>query len=209
MGCHFLRQGIFLTQESNLPGRWILYHWATREVQNVLYVVPSFPQTMESSEGCELLQGSHPILGICASQSPAPDLAQGSYLIKVCGLEWMIQKCEQRLECGSLQDVCLLNCCFLMFWISYLPKFFFFFFNSHGILDGSDNKESACNLGNMGSIPGSGRSPGERKGYPLQYSCLENSIDRGDWWTNSMGLQRAGHNWVTNTHVNLCFYLLF
>ena len=126
MGCHFLRQGIFLTQESNLPGRWILYHWATREVQNVLYVVPSFPQTMESSEGCELLQGSHPILGICASQSPAPDLVQGSYLIKVCGLEWMIQKCEQRLECGSLQDVCLLNCCFLMFCISYLPRFFFF-----------------------------------------------------------------------------------
>ena len=135
---------------------------------------------MESSEGCKLLQGSHPVLGICASQTPAPDLAQGSYLVKICGLEWMIQKCEQRLERGSLQDVCLLKCCFLMFWISYLRTFFFFNWgNSHGIPGGSDNKESACNSGDMSSVPGSGRSPGEGEGYPLQYSCLENSLDRG------------------------------
>ena len=46
---------------------------------------------------------------------------------------------------------------------------------------GSDSKESACNAGDMGSIPGSGRSPGEGNGYPLQYSCLENSMDRGAW----------------------------
>ena len=39
-----------------------------------------------------------------------------------------------------------------------------------------------------GSISGSGRSPGEENGYPLQYSCLENSMDRGDWQANSMGL---------------------
>ena len=42
---------------------------------------------------------------------------------------------------------------------------------------GSAGKESACNAGDLGSIPGSGRSPGEGKGYPLQYSGLENSID--------------------------------
>ena len=42
---------------------------------------------------------------------------------------------------------------------------------------GSADKESACNVGDLGSIPGLGRSPGERKGYPLQYSGLENSID--------------------------------
>ena len=50
---------------------------------------------------------------------------------------------------------------------------------------GSDGKESACNAedtGDQGSIPGSGRSPRELNGNPLQYSCLENSMDRGAWW---------------------------
>ena len=42
---------------------------------------------------------------------------------------------------------------------------------------GSSGKESSCNAGDMGSIPGLGRSPGEEKGYPLQYSGLENSMD--------------------------------
>ena len=46
---------------------------------------------------------------------------------------------------------------------------------------GSDSKESACNAGDPGSIPGSGRSPGEENGKPLQYSCLENPMDRGAW----------------------------
>ena len=48
---------------------------------------------------------------------------------------------------------------------------------------GSGGKESACNAGDQGLIPGSRRSPGEGNGYPLQYSCLENSMDRGAWWT--------------------------
>ena len=46
-----------------------------------------------------------------------------------------------------------------------------------GFPDSSVGKESACNLGDLGSIPGLGRSPGERKGYPLQYSGLKNSMD--------------------------------
>ena len=46
---------------------------------------------------------------------------------------------------------------------------------------GSDGKESACNSGDPGSIHGLRRSPGEGNGYPLQYSCLENSMDRGAW----------------------------
>ena len=45
----------------------------------------------------------------------------------------------------------------------------------------SDSKESACNVGDLGLIPGSGRAPGEGNGYPLQDSCLENSMDRGAW----------------------------
>ena len=51
-----------------------------------------------------------------------------------------------------------------------------------GFPGGSDGKLSACNAGDLGSIPGSGRSPGEGNGNPLQYSCLENSMDRGVWW---------------------------
>ena len=46
-----------------------------------------------------------------------------------------------------------------------------------------ESKESACNAGDMGSIPESGRSPGEGNGYPLQYSCLENSMNGGAWGT--------------------------
>ena len=50
-----------------------------------------------------------------------------------------------------------------------------------GFLGGSGGEESACNTGDPDSIPGSGRSPGEGKGNPLQYSCLENPVDRGAW----------------------------
>ena len=50
---------------------------------------------------------------------------------------------------------------------------------------GSAGKESACNMGDLGSIPGLGRSFGEGNDYSLQYSCLENSMDRGNWEANS------------------------
>ena len=55
-------------------------------------------------------------------------------------------------------------------------------------------KESACNAGDSGSIPGSGRSPEEGHVYPLQYSCLENSMDRRAWWATVCGLQGVGQN---------------
>ena len=50
-----------------------------------------------------------------------------------------------------------------------------------GFPGGSDGKESTCSVGDPGSIPGSGRSPGEGNGNPLQYSCLENPMIRGAW----------------------------
>ena len=50
-----------------------------------------------------------------------------------------------------------------------------------GFPDRSVGKESACNAGDPGSVPGLGRSPGEGNGNPLQYSCLENPMDRGAW----------------------------
>ena len=63
-----------------------------------------------------------------------------------------------------------------------------------GIPGGSDGKESACTAGDLGLNPRSGRSPGERNGYSLQYSGLDNSTDEEPGGLQSMGLQREGHN---------------
>ena len=60
-----------------------------------------------------------------------------------------------------------------------------------GFPGGSDGKESACNVGDLGSIPGLGRSPGEGIGNPLQYSCLENSMDRGDGKATGHGVAES------------------
>ena len=51
-----------------------------------------------------------------------------------------------------------------------------------------DSKESACNAGDLSSVPGLGGSPGEGNGCPLQYSCLENPMDRGAWWVTVHGV---------------------
>ena len=56
---------------------------------------------------------------------------------------------------------------------------------------GSDNKEYACNAGDMGSIPASGRLPGEGNGYPLQYSYLENPMSRGAWRSPVQGVAKS------------------
>ena len=55
----------------------------------------------------------------------------------------------------------------------------------------SEVKASACNAGDLGSIPGSGRSPGEGNGNPLQYSCLENPMDGGAWWATVHGVAKS------------------
>ena len=55
----------------------------------------------------------------------------------------------------------------------------------------SDGKESACNAGDQGSIPGSRRSPGEGNDYPFQYSCLENFMNRETWWTTVPGITKS------------------
>jgi len=60
-----------------------------------------------------------------------------------------------------------------------------------GFPGGSDSQDSSCNAGNPGLILGSGRSPGEGNGYPLQYSCLENSKDRGVWQATVHGVTKS------------------
>ena len=66
-----------------------------------------------------------------------------------------------------------------------------------GFLDGSDSKESACDAGDLGLIFGSGRSPGEGNGNSLQYSCLENSTDRGPWWATVHGVAKS-QTWLSD-----------
>jgi len=62
-----------------------------------------------------------------------------------------------------------------------------------GFSDGSDGKESACSAGDPSLIPGLGRSPGEGNGNPLQYSCLENPMDRGAWRATVHGVTELRH----------------
>ena len=60
-----------------------------------------------------------------------------------------------------------------------------------GLSGGSDSKKSASSARDLGSIPGSGRSPGEGNGYPLQYSYLENSVERGTWLATVHGVAKS------------------
>ena len=69
-----------------------------------------------------------------------------------------------------------------------------------GFPGGSDSKESACNAGDPGSIPGLGRLPGDGHGNPLQYSYLENPMDGEGWQATVHGLQRVGQTIEQLTH---------
>ena len=99
------------------------------------------------------------------------------------------------------------RCHDLSFWmLSFKPTFslssFFFFVRSHEIflceITWCSLVAQICNAGDLGSIPELGRSPGEGNGNPLQYSCLENSMDEAPTGLQSMGLQRVGHDWATS-----------
>ena len=65
-------------------------------------------------------------------------------------------------------------------------------------------KESACSAGDLGSIPGSGRSPGEGNGNPLQYSCLESPMDRGAWWATVHGVAESRTRLSDETTTTWC-----
>ena len=86
-------------------------------------------------------------------------------------------------------------------WWAFSSLFFVLFLASDG--GSSAGKESACNAGDLGSIPGLGSSPGGGRGNLLQYSCLENPMDRGAWLgcsSSFSGLQRVGHDWASAQH---------
>ena len=73
-----------------------------------------------------------------------------------------------------------------------------------GLPGGSNCKEAACNVGDLGSIPGLGRSPGKGNGYQFQYSFLENPMDGGTWRVTVHGLQRVVRDCMTkHTHTHI------
>ena len=93
---------------------------------------------------------------------------------------------------------------FIYFLISIV--FFFFFYllccDFPGDSDVTIFTKSTCNAGDLGSIPGSGRSPGEGNGNPLQYSSLENSMDRRAWQTTVQGISKS-QTWVSLAVVDI------
>ena len=116
-------------------------------------------------------------------------------LLKRCGRKWTWSLANLGFPHSSVgKDPPVTQETRVWFWVGKIhwrrdslpiPIFLGFAFASAG-------KESACHEGDLGLIPRLRRSPEERKGYPLQYSGLENSMD-------SMGLQRVGHDWATFT----------
>ena len=77
-----------------------------------------------------------------------------------------------------------------------------------GFPGGSNGKESVCNAGDLDWIPGPGRSPGEGNGNPLQYSCLENSMDRGVLWAIIHGVTKSW-TWLSDwqAHIRICIFI--
>ena len=87
------------------------------------------------------------------------------------------------------------NSSLLIFLGQFSQKLILVIFFKEVFHSGSDSKESACSAGDLDSIPGSGRSPGEGNGNPLQYSCLKSFMDREDpGGLQSMESQRVGHD---------------
>ena len=82
---------------------------------------------------------------------------------------------------------------------SWYLKWKLVWFQFLGFLGSSNGRESAYSAGDSGSIPGSGRSPEEGNGYPLQYSCLENSMDRGAWWATVHAVAKSW-TWMSDFH---------
>ena len=94
------------------------------------------------------------------------------------------------------------------FWSENFGGNFVVYLLAMGFPGGSVNKESACNAGDLGSIPELGRSSGEGNGNLIQYSFLENSMDRGAQWATVHGSQRVGHDWMIFTSSLLLLQVL-
>ena len=105
---------------------------------------------------------------------------------------WWLKLLTQWLR----QSVCFAN-------ILYYHWYHYYWSFSGGL----DSKESARNAGDLGSVPGLGRSSGGGNGNPLQYSCLENFMDRGAWRATVHGITKSW-TWLSNTHTHTHTLLL-
>ena len=102
------------------------------------------------------------------------------------------------LKCSGL--------CFIRIYSSHVQAIFWHLLQTdkfHCLIKvyGSEGRESACNAGDPGSIPGVGRCPGEGNGNPLQYSCLENTMDGGAWWATVHGVTKSRTRLSDFTHL--------
>ena len=132
----------------------------------VHYQLPEFTQTHVHWVG-DAIQPSHPL----SSPSPAFSLSYHQGLFQcVNSLHQMAKVLEFSFSISPSNE--------------YLGLISF----RMGFPGSSPGKESACNAGDPSSVPGLGRSPGEVNSYPLQYSCLENSMDRGAWQVTIPGI---------------------
>ena len=119
----------------------------------------------------------------------------------------MLKMREVRL--GRLSSLFVMNSAEIGNQISLSLEILFFITAYVATKEGSDGKESTCYAEDLGSIPGWGRSPGEGNGNPLQYSCLEDPMDRGAWWATVYGVAKS---WTrlsdkhTHTHTHTHIY---
>ena len=97
------------------------------------------------------------------------------------------------------------------FWLLFLPSVDWRPLRAErGFLDGSDGKESTCNVGDLGLIPGSGRSSGEGNSNPLQDYCLENPMDTGAWWAPAHRVTKSSAllKWLSTQGLRPCIFPL-
>ena len=119
--------------------------------------------------------------------------------------KWTLKKKKQNKTSGFSLDAESAGILILDFSASRIVRNKFLLFVSYSVYSGgSDGKASARNAGDLGSIPGLGRSPGEGNGNPLQYSCLENSLDGGVWWATVHGVAKS-RTWLSD----FTFFLFF
>ena len=102
-------------------------------------------------------------------------------------------KAYYSLYISCLIDYICKQTSYIITWFrtAYLFAAFLLILQLHTDFAWHQSKASACNAGDLGSIPGSGRAPGEENGNPLQYSCLENPMDGGAWWATVHGVAKS------------------
>ena len=174
---------------------WMCHKWICLQLltcfHNVFYIVYQF---LVPSAVNKWVHFSIPALRFKKGFSlPCLLLALSKVLGVACGCRWPWQ-----VESSWSSDWTHVSCIgrqILNHWttrevLSYM-SWFPSTYQALGISGGSDNKESACNAEDPGSIPGSGRSPGEGNDSPLQYSCLENPMDRGAWRASVHGVPKS------------------